>query len=482
MSASENHKDNLRRQVADAIEDARDGKLTGARQDEIRELLLTDPQARDAYLEHSQMTWMLCIAENLDGKNAEQAASHQKALAAALAAALTRGTEAKAKTPKRYWGFVSIAATVAAVAAMIAFAIVNTGTTDSSIAFASIVESHQAKWSGVPTPRLESSLSDQRYTLASGAVRLKYRNGAELLVQAPSTFSIDNESQATLVTGSLSLYAPSTASGFRIETPFGTVVDRGTRIGVFANQELGMEVHVFEGKAEAIRKGERKGKMLDAGEAVSLATLDADFVSMNAMPSHFALSMDRISSLPIVSGDIALRVSPPRSVRRVRSELVDLGRATIFPERESVELLEDLPVTCNQPGQPVTFESNDFTVPARLRVDTYLVHFAVPKSVRRTGESVVATGSLSFNRPVLGIVCAGPGRIPATLVSSGTEYPTDKFSGLEDSIAGHPDFADSLQLSDDRKTITFHLHVHGRDAAEQDDFVDQFRIFVKSAR
>ncbi|MGB7325657.1 MAG: hypothetical protein WBD31_12355 [Rubripirellula sp.] len=347
---------------------------------------------------------------------------------------------------------------------------------------ASLVESHQAVWSDGSVIHDGAQVPVGWHSLTSGAVRLRYQNNAELLVQAPAVFSIDNPMMASLQSGSLDLHVPSGATGFRIATPWASVVDHGTRIGVFVSEERVTEIHVFEGTAAAIHNRGRQGVLLGAGEAVTLATPDAEFVSTKAMRTHFAPSVDQIRTLPTIAGDIQLRVSPPRSVRRISSELVDLGRATVFPERASVELLEDLPVTCSAPGKPATLQSNDATLRASNRVDTFLVHLAVPKSARRTKKSVFSAGSLSFDRPVLGIVSAGPGKLPDQFVSPDTDYPADKYTGLEDTIAGQPGFADSLQLSSDRKTITFRLHVHGRDAAAQEDFVDQFRIFVKAAR
>ena len=119
-------------------------------------------------------------------------------------------------------------------------------------------------------------------------------------------------------------------------------------------------------------------------------------------------------------------------------------------------------------------------VPAGKQVDSFLIHVAVPKSVRRTSESLVVQGSIEFARPVIGFVSFQPSRLTDLLGNPSTVYPGDKWTGLEDSIDGDKDRGDLLRLSDDRRTLDFRLHIHGREAAEEEDFVDQVRVLVEA--
>ncbi|TWU54752.1 FecR protein [Rubripirellula tenax] len=369
---------------------------------------------------------------------------------------------------------------MACIAATLVFVLIRFGRPSTASTYATLVDSHQPVWSGGRQVQPGEGLSATHYSLVSGAVRLRYDNKAELLVQAPSVFSIDGVNEATLHSGSLSLSVPPSASEFRVKTPWATVVDRGTRIGIIASEDEAMEVHVFEGKAETIRVGDRKGQTLKAGEAVLLASINSVPQFMAPNRSRFAEKIEDLDHLPNVSGDVELLVSSPRSVRRVRSELVDIGRATVFAEQKSVRLGDDLPVTIDRPGRPATLQSNGATIAAGTLVDTFLVHLAAPRSIRRTNQALVAKGKISFTHPVVGIVAAAPGRMDASLLNPDTEYPGDRDTGLEDSIEGNDRFADRLQLSSDRKTITFRLHVHGREASEPSDFIDQFRVLVEA--
>ena len=400
-------------------------------------------------------------------------------------------------TDDRSYRTTTIVGVVATLAASILIASTMLRSGPSPEGFASLVDSYQADWDGDgPKGRLNGD-----YTLRGGAARLRFDSGAELLVQAPAAFSIDDAGLASLNQGSVRLYVPPAATGFQIKTPYGLVIDRGTRIGVFANSKLGLEVHVFEGKAEAIRKSGKtsrdngtpsdptsvddsttSGEMLIAGEAIAIPV--ARSVAAKRMPAkeaYFADSSNNFISLPVVSGDIELLVSPPRAVRRIDSELVDLGRATLLPERTGLVIAEDLPVSLTKSGKAERLEILDETVPAGTSVDTMLVHFAVPSGQRRGNDWLHASGEIQFPRPIVGLVCEQPGKQSDLLGSPDTDYPRDGDTGLEDSIDSDAQKADRIELSEDRLTLRFSLNVHGREAAEQADFVDQLRVLIQAA-
>lgn len=385
---------------------------------------------------------------------------------------------------------------IAAIAASIGFALLMMRPDEPPNGYASLVDSYQAVWDeSEPTEQLNG-----KFALLSGAARIRYDNGAELLVQAPASFSIDSFGQASLDRGSLQLYVPPAATGFQIMTPYGRIVDRGTRIGVFVHADLGLEVHVFEGCAEAIRKASKlghseqediseqesgdkmAGEVLVAGEAISIPVAgNVPAKRMTANPIYFADRDNLLNNLPDVSGNIEMMVSPPRSVRRVRSELSDLGRAVIFPEQKNVVLTEDLLVSIVDPADTQSLERRDRAIPASSRVDSMMVHFAVPMAQRRGADVLVATGKIQFPRPIVGIVCDQPADLAWLLGHPDTDYPLDRGTGLEDSIDDDFQNADRIEWSADRKTLRFSLRIHGREAAEQSDFVDQFRVLIKAA-
>jgi hypothetical protein len=351
------------------------------------------------------------------------------------------------------------------------------------VSLVAVVGEVQTVWGNGFTMPASQRLANGRYVLQSGATQLRFDNGVELLVQAPSMFSLDSPMQATLETGSLTLYVPESGKGFRVDTPQAMVVDRGTRIGIMTEDERGLEVHVFEGRAEAMVKDSLVRETLTAGQAATIVREESSPPTVKRIPakeSYFANSLDDLDDLPMVQGDIDLLVSPPRSVRRVASELVDAGRASLFVEVQGVTLESELRVTCTQPGRCAELEAFNDHLPAGTRIDGFLVHLAVPRKMRTGDQHLTADGTIVFPRAVLAVVTHEPGKMDSDLRSAYTDYPADRRTGLEDAIDGNSEFADRIILSEDRRTLTFHLDVHGRLAATQEDFVDQFRVLLQS--
>lgn len=467
----------------------RDGEVTPAELARLEDRLLEDPQALDTYRR------FMAICSGLEQTAIiQQTASQRSQLVAEadLAAELPPFIERPRPSPEQIDGErsplrrrrreISMAvAAIATVATTIVFALMYSGRSGSDTdRFAIVASTHQPVWGGERDLQTSEDAQAGDYFLASGAVEVVYANGAELLVQAPSRFSLHDEKRVTLSSGVVSLYIPPAATGFRIDTPFGSAIDHGTRIGVVADSETGMELHVFEGKAELVAAGASKGTMLAANKAATINTESKNVTSISADQTYFAESLDGLSDVPVVSGDVELRIRPPRSVRRIRPELVDVGRATVFAEQRGVEIPKDLPVTLASPGRASSVSTNEATLSAGQQVDSFLVHFVLSKDHWRDDAVMTASGQVTFARPIVGIVAHAPGKVSDDFGHPTTDYPRDKLTGLEDSIDGDATQADEIRLSRDQRTLTFRLQVHGRGHAEQVDRVDQIRVLVSS--
>jgi hypothetical protein len=147
-------------------------------------------------------------------------------------------------------------------------------------------------------------------------------------------------------------------------------------------------------------------------------------------------------------------------------------------ERSGVPLTGDLIVSDASASHAVLDQKQ--VLAQNSVVDVYMVHLTVPRKLRRTDRHLVASGSIRFAQPVVGVLVHEPGKFGRQFGNPSTDYPTDKLTGLENDIDGNSQLGDRVTLSDDRLTLNFHLNVHGREAATQEDFIDQFRIFVQS--
>jgi len=109
---------------------------------------------------------------------------------------------------------------------------------------ATLDDSSHAVWRA---PRQGSQLRRGSMTLEQGYAQLTFKQGAEVLIQAPCTFELQSSNRMALENGSMTANVPSQAVGFRVQTPWATVVDYGTEFGLSTGQTNGAEVHVFEG-------------------------------------------------------------------------------------------------------------------------------------------------------------------------------------------------------------------------------------------
>ena len=109
---------------------------------------------------------------------------------------------------------------------------------------ATLDDSSYAVWR---VPRQEPQLRRGSMTLEQGYAQLTFKKGTKVLIQAPSTFELQSSNKMALENGSMTANVPSQAVGFRVQTPWATVVDYGTEFGLSTGQTNGAEVHVFEG-------------------------------------------------------------------------------------------------------------------------------------------------------------------------------------------------------------------------------------------
>lgn len=109
---------------------------------------------------------------------------------------------------------------------------------------ATLDDSSHAVWR---VPRQEPQLRRGSMTLEQGYAQLTFKQGTQVLIQAPCTFELQSSNKMALENGSMMANVPSQAVGFTVKTPWTTVIDYGTEFGLSTGQTNGTEVHVFEG-------------------------------------------------------------------------------------------------------------------------------------------------------------------------------------------------------------------------------------------
>jgi len=171
-----------------------------------------------------------------------------------------------------------------------------------------LVDSANAKWE-VPidqTGKLRTGLM----TLEEGYARIKLKKGAEVILQAPSTFNLRSANRMFLESGWITAKVPPSATGFAVKTPDAGIVDFGTEFGLLAGNAGNTEVHVFDGRIDFERAGAGSAvqpQRLVKNEAMTVAANgQTRRVPVQQRPHLFARTMPARDGLAIPGKRLSL--------------------------------------------------------------------------------------------------------------------------------------------------------------------------------
>ncbi|MDP3072072.1 MAG: LamG-like jellyroll fold domain-containing protein [Opitutaceae bacterium] len=138
---------------------------------------------------------------------------------------------------------------------------------------ARIVRVESATWeTGQTAPRIGDALDTRRLQLAGGLVELKFDLGATVIVEGPADFEVLGPQHAFLHQGRVvTRMAPGT-KGFILDSPRGRLIDQGTEFGVSVGPSGDTEVHVLEGKVDAVPGNQQKPVHLSVNQAARLTS------------------------------------------------------------------------------------------------------------------------------------------------------------------------------------------------------------------
>ena len=218
--------------------------------------------------------------------------------------------------------------------------------------------SSQATLFGELVPRNNALLELRRdYVLTGGLVELSFPTGASAIIESPAVFRILDREGLALDTGRCSVHAPDGAEGFRLETPFNRVVDRGTRFSVSVSENSETEVQVIEGLADVYRKSPEQ---LQPRVNVSV---EPENKPIEELPLEVRLA-DREARRFVgaeTNGTKTLPFAPGMYRRRLPDRVVGY-EATTDARGGALSLLE---VTVQRGGVPITYAADEL-IPVTL--------------------------------------------------------------------------------------------------------------------
>lgn len=136
---------------------------------------------------------------------------------------------------------------------------------------ATLVKAKNCSWGASELPTVPNSpLTAGQLNLIEGIAVIKFNNGAELVMEAPSNVELVSNMYLKLIGGSVVMDIPEQAIGFTVETNEGKVIDYGTKFGVTATELDKPQVWVFDGEVEIQSKSlNNKPQRLYEGQSVS---------------------------------------------------------------------------------------------------------------------------------------------------------------------------------------------------------------------
>jgi hypothetical protein len=219
---------------------------------------------------------------------------------------------------------------------------------DESNLAATIVQLGKCTWQDSKSAHDDGDQLDDgsRIALRSGTIRVTFESGAQVLLEGPCDFIVDNAMHGTIVSGRLSATVPPRAYGFRIRSPEAEVIDLGTEFGVAVDHD-NSEVHVFKGEVlsrQVDASGEQQGELfhIAANDALRFGDSTEPPRRMSSNTSKFAgrlasRPLDAShSELPITDG-LALWLAADKGVRTERDQRVVAWPDNLVGDNQTAE-------------------------------------------------------------------------------------------------------------------------------------------------
>ena len=334
------------------------------------------------------------------------------------------------------------------------------------LTLASIAQTVDVVWSSDKSFTKNDRIAADILQLRQGIVRLEFDSGVRVTLQGPAQFELLSHDHTRLISGLLTATVPPGAEGFRVDTPHAEVTDLGTAFGIHIDGDMS-NVSVFDGEVDVALSGSEAKRLLKEGEAARIGT--GKTIESTEFQGKVFEKLWPVSS-GIESSTGAFRFTPqwPRHIRFIRSD----DDIFVAPEGYITTLAEPLKVNIFESGEYVReseLKAND--LPSGTKVRSFILHFH-PEHRENRRNFGRTTGSIRFDRPVLGLIflhpelAASADRFPGRRAGEALEHRQLELTGNR--------VGDVISLSDDRQTVTVDLAAPTR-------FSDLIRVIVDAS-
>ncbi|HEY1120118.1 MAG TPA: FecR domain-containing protein [Haloferula sp.] len=438
--------------LIDLLERLSEGDLDESGRGQLADMLREKPELRAVVKEHFLMSRALSQLERNETDFAEKTAIHVAKIANESEFGFAKKVTGKIVRQRITRAFA--AAAVVALAAVPIFLLVKQPGTSQvakdtpneaagKVEVATLVRMNSEQ--GVVSSS-QAVAAGEKFTETSGLIRLDFKNGAVIAIEAPAELTVVSAMEIDLKTGKLNGWCPDTAHGFKVTTASADLTDLGTSFGVTATQDGKSQFMVLDGEVE-VQKGNEKMR-LTQGDAVKASTQDK-LSNTQFDPSGFK------NTWPLAQGIFATKgaVVPadpdvPEKVALMESD----DHVLVIPERRAVPFVQPLRVDIVDTGTlPGTLPEAEFVIQPKpgKHLSSFLIRYD-PVGTSRNDQFKPFAGEVTFDRPVMAIATQRK-----TLEGTDSTFSMGKwesvYRGIE--LRQANEIPDSVTLSADRRTV-----------------------------
>jgi hypothetical protein len=182
---------------------------------------------------------------------------------------------------------------LAAVTAVVIVCLVITQTMLNRRVVAVLDGETDARWLHPPE---DPNLHPGRMVLEEGYAKITFKQGTQIILQAPCTFDLRSRNRMVLERGMVTANVPAQAHGFAVQTPRAQVTDYGTEFGLQVKNQNESEVHVFEGRVQCRTKGSKgkPSKILDITQNMAGLLAASGDLTLKPLASRLNLFVRRL--------------------------------------------------------------------------------------------------------------------------------------------------------------------------------------------
>jgi hypothetical protein len=297
----------------------------------------------------------------------------------------------------------------------------------------------------------------ERFQLGEGVSKFEFANGAVLGVEGPADLTIRAADEVFLAYGRLNAWCPESAHGFRVKTSSARVIDLGTSFGVDARSDGSADVVVLDGLVKL--DNDREQRKLTRGVAMR-AEVDGELKEMTLNASAFDNSWPVALGIRATDGQV---VPAPVGTPDSLAANEDDDRIFVIPERRDFAPASPVEVGVVDTGTFRAFAGQrprtTLALAPAQRIRSYLLRYNPVGTILKESEYREFKGSVTFDRPVLGLIINGGALNRSDSMFSLSPIAVrdenyQKMRGLERTLPHPPD---EFTLSDDRYTLSVKL-------------------------